>query len=298
MHLAANRSSHLIKIEELNERTQAVFDQVDQTLGGYFKIMRGEDLLDLDNRKGKAPGGYCTYYPVIKRPFIFMNSVGLHDDVQTMLHEGGHAFHAFEASNLPYFHQEDVPIEFCEVASMGMELLAAPYLTKDKGGFYDPKDAARARIEHLEGIIAFWPYMAVVDAFQHWVYENVDDAHDAAKCDAKWAALWDRFMKGIDYTDLEEIKATGWHRKLHIYQVPFYYIEYGLAQLGAVQIFGNAREDQAKAVEAYRKALALGGTVTLPELFEAAGVRFAFDAETLGKAVALVEQTIDELSTI
>jgi oligoendopeptidase F len=286
------------EIEELNERTQAVFDQVDQTLGGYFKLMRDENLLDLDNRKGKAPGGYCTYYPVIKRPFIFMNSVGLHDDVQTMLHEGGHAFHAFEASNLPYFHQEDVPIEFCEVASMGMELLAAPYLTTDKGGFYDPKGAARARIEHLEGIISFWPYMAVVDAFQHWVYDNVEAAHDPAKCDAKWAELWDRFMKGIDYTDLEEIKATGWHRKLHIYQVPFYYIEYGLAQLGAVQIFGNARNDQAKAVEAYRKALALGGTVTLPELFETAGVRFAFDAETLGKAVALVEQTIEELSAI
>jgi len=286
------------EIEELNARTQAVFNQVDETLGDYFKIMREEDLLDLDNRKGKAPGGYCTYYPVIKRPFIFMNSVGLHDDVQTMLHEGGHAFHAFEASNLPYFHQEDVPIEFCEVASMGMELLAAPYLTRDNGGFYDPKDAARARIEHLEGIITFWPYMAVVDAFQHSVYENVDDAHDPAKCDEKWAELWDRFMKGIDYTGLEEIKSTGWHRKLHIYQVPFYYIEYGLAQLGAVQLFGNARKDQGKAVEAYRQALALGGTVTLPELFETAGVRFAFDADTLGKAVALVEQTIDELSAV
>jgi oligoendopeptidase F len=286
------------EIEELNERTQAVFDQVDQTLGGYFKVMRDENLLDLDNRKGKAPGGYCTYYPVVKRPFIFMNSVGLHDDVQTMLHEGGHAFHAFEASKLPYFHQEDVPMEFAEVASMGMELLAAPYLTEDKGGFYTPQDAARARIEHLEGIITFWPYMAVVDAFQHWVYENVDDAHNPAKCDAKWAELWDRFVKGVDYTGFDEIKSTGWHRKLHIYQVPFYYIEYGLALLGAVQLFGNARKDQAKAVEAYRKALALGGTATLPELFETAGVRFAFDASTLGKAVALVEQTIEELSAV
>lgn len=287
-----------VEMSELNEKTQAVFDQVDPTLAAYFKTMRDENLLDLDNRKGKAPGGYCTYYPVVKRPFIFMNSVGLHDDVQTMLHEGGHAFHAFEAANLPYYHQEDVPMEFAEVASMGMELLAAPYLTADKGGFYSAQDAARARIEHLEGIIKFWPYMAVVDGFQHWVYANIEDAHDPAKCDAVWADLWDRFMKGIDYSGLEAIKETGWHRKLHIYQVPFYYIEYGLAQLGAVQLFGNAKQNQAEAVAAYRRALALGGTVTLPALFEAAGVRFAFDAETLGKAVALVETTIEELSAI
>ncbi len=286
------------EIEELNAKTQAIFDNVDSTLGDYFRIMHDEGLLDLENRKGKAPGGYCTYYAVAKRPFIFMNSVGLHDDVQTMLHEGGHAFHAFEGSKLPYFHQEDVPMEFAEVASMGMELLAAPYLSSDRGGFYSAADAARARIEHLESIIKFWPYMAVVDAFQHWVYANLADAHDPVKCDAKWSELWDRFMVGIDYSGMEDIKSTGWHRKLHIYQVPFYYIEYGLAQLGAVQIFGNARKDQAQAVWHYRKALALGGTVTLPDLFGAAGVRFAFDVETLGSAVALVEQTIEELAAV
>jgi oligoendopeptidase F len=285
-------------MDELNEKTQAVFDQVDPYLGAYFKTMRDEGLLDLDNRKGKAPGGYCTYYAVAKRPFIFMNSVGLHDDVQTLLHEGGHAFHAFEGSNLPYNHQEEVPMEFAEVASMGMELLAAPYLTADKGGFYSAKDAARARIEHLEGIIKFWPYMAVVDAFQHWVYANIEDAHDPDQCDAKWAELWDRFMKGIDFTGLEDIKETGWHRKLHIYQVPFYYIEYGLAQLGAVQLFGNALKDQARAVSDYRRALALGGTVSLPELFTTAGVKFAFDAETLGTAVALLESTLEELAAV
>lgn len=285
-------------IDEMNSKTQEIFNQVDGVLGGYFKTMLDENLLDLDNRKGKAPGGYCTYYAVAKRPFIFMNSVGLHDDVQTLLHEGGHAFHAFESSKLPYYHQEDVPMEFAEVASMAMELLAAPYLEADKGGFYNAKDAARARIEHLEGIIKFWPYMAVVDEFQHWVYANIEDAHDAAKCDAKWAEAWDKYMQGIDYTGFEDIKATGWHRKLHIYQVPFYYIEYGLAQLGAVQIYGNAKRDQAQAVVDYRKGLALGGTAALSDLYAAAGVRFAFDAETLGKAVELVESTIEELSKI
>ncbi|MCU0475978.1 MAG: M3 family oligoendopeptidase [Anaerolineae bacterium] len=285
-------------IDDLIGKTQSVFDNVDPALGQMFRVMHTEGLLDLDNRKDKAPGGYCTTFSQAKRPFIFMNAVGLHDDVQTLLHEGGHAFHAFEAAQLPYAQQEDVPIEFCEVASMGMELLASPYLTTDHGGYYTAKDAARARIEHLSGILQFWPYMAVVDSFQHWVYSNHTAATDPAHCDAKWAELWDRFMPGIDYSGLDDIKATGWHRKLHIFQIPFYYIEYGLAQLGAVQVFANALNDQAKAVADYRKSLALGGTVSLPKLFEAANVRFAFDADTLGTAVELLEKTITDLETV
>lgn len=285
-------------MDDLVEKTQTVFDHVDPVLGNMFKTMRDETLLDLDNRKGKAPGGYCTSFSYAKRPFIFMNSVGLHDDVQTLLHEGGHAFHAFAASELPYGQQEDVPMEFCEVASMGMELLASPYLTAERGGYYSEKDAARARIEHLSGIIRFWPYMAVVDSFQHWVYSNHAEASIPANCDAKWAELWDKYMQGIDYTGLEDVRMTGWQRKLHIYQLPFYYIEYGLAQLGAVQIFANALKDQPKAVENYRKALALGGTANLPDLFAAAGVRFAFDADTLGSAVELLEHTIGQLETV
>ncbi len=281
-------------VEELELRTQQIFDQVDPELGSYFKIMREESLLDLDNRKGKAPGGYCTEFALAARPFIFMNAVGIHDDVQTMLHEGGHAFHAFEASRLPYYAQQDVPIEFAEVASMAMELLAAPYLNGDDA-FYSESEAARARIEHLEGMIRFWPYMAVVDAFQHWAYTNHTAATDPKHCDAKWAELWDRFMVGIDYTGLEDVKETGWHRKLHIFQIPFYYIEYGLAQLGAVQVWANARKDQQQAVENYRSALALGGTVSLPALFDAAGARFALDAETLQQAVDLIETVIDDL---
>jgi oligoendopeptidase F len=186
-------------------------------------------------------------------------------------------------------------MEFAEVASMGMELLASPYLTRQNGGFYPESEAARARIEHLEGMILFWPFMAVVDSFQQWVYENPAQGIDPAACNAKWGALWERFIPGVDWSGLEEVKLTGWHRKLHIHQIPFYYVEYGLAQLGAVQVFGNALKDQAGAVAAYRRALALGGMVTLPQLFAAAGAKFAFDTAILKTAVGLMEGVIDEL---
>jgi len=282
---------------ELMTKSAAIFHQVDPALGKYFSTMIREKLLDLENRKGKAPGGYCTSFPVIKRPFIFMNAVGLHNDVQTILHEAGHAFHVFERSRLPYHQQMRVGMEFAEVASMSMELLAAPYLADSEGGFYSTADAARARIEHLESSILFWPYMAVVDAFQHWVYEHPDAAADPANCDARWQALWQRFMIGVDWSGLEEALVTGWQRKLHIHTDPFYYIEYGLAQLGAVQVWRNALKDQAGAVASYRRALALGGTVPLPQLYATAGARLAFDAETLSEAVALMEKTIDELES-
>lgn len=178
---------------------------------------------------------------------------------------------------------------------MSMELLAGPYLSAEFGGFYDPAEAARARIEHLEKDLLFWPYMAVVDAFQHWVYTHHDAATDAAACDAKWGELWDRFMPGVDYDGFEDVKVTGWHRKLHIHRYPFYYVEYGLAQLGAVLVWRNSLADQENAIAAYRKALSLGGTASLPELFAAAGARFAFDANTLQEAVDLMTGTIEEL---
>ena len=285
-------------VDELQSTVESIFQHVDPQLGHYFGIMRKEGLLDLDNRKGKAPGGYCTEFNVVRRPFIFMNSVGLHDDVQTLLHEGGHAFHVFETRNLLYNQQLEVAMEFAEVASMGMELLASPYLVKQQGGFYSQKEAARARIEHLEGAILFWPYMAVVDAFQHWVYENPAQASDPANCDTQWAQLWERFMCGVDWSGLEQEMTTGWQRKLHIFQAPFYYVEYGLAQLGAMQVWRNALADQTAAVAAYRKALSLGGTVPLPQLFDAAGARFAFDVDTLGAAVELAESAIEKLEAV
>jgi oligoendopeptidase F len=272
-----------------------VLGRVDEELGEYFATMRREGLLDLDNRKGKAPGGYCTSFPAVQRPFIFMNAVGLAGDVRTLLHEAGHAFHVFESRPLPYHQQRSVPMEFAEVASMAMELLAAPYLHRGDGGFYDEADYARARVEHLEGILAFWPYMAVVDGFQHWAYANPEAGVDPAACDAAWDGLWARFMGAIDWSGLDAERVTGWHRKQHIFRAPFYYVEYGMAQLGAVQVWRNALADQAGALAAYRRALALGGTATLPELFAAAGARFAFDTATVQEAVDLIEQTIADL---
>jgi oligoendopeptidase F len=283
------------QIDEMERKASAIFHHVDKSLGGYFDVMRQHQLLDLENRKGKRPGGYCTSFEVVKQPFIFMNAVGVHDDVQTLLHEAGHGFHVFETNGLVYYQQRNVGLEFAEVASMSMELLAAPYLTNGADSFYTPAEAARARIAHLEEIILFWPYMAVVDAFQHWVYTNHTAATDAANCDAKWAELWARFMRGIDWSGFDDAMMTGWHRKQHIHRRPFYYVEYGLAQMGAVQVWRNSLNDQTKAIANYRKALSLGGTKPLPELFSAAGATFAFDAATLGELVALIERTIAEL---
>lgn len=178
---------------------------------------------------------------------------------------------------------------------MSMELLAAPYLKAELGGFYEPAEYTRARIEHLESNILFWPYMAVVDSFQHWVYENPEKAMDPANCDAAWSERFDRFMVGVDWSGFEDAKMTGWHRKLHIFEVPFYYIEYGLAQMAATMVWRNALKDQAAAVANYRKALALGNTATLPDLYKTAGARLAFDAETLGELVELCETQIGQL---
>ena len=285
-------------VAELAEKASAIFHKVDPQLGAYFDNMRSQGMLDLENRKGKAPGAYCTGFDMSRQSFIFENAVGLHDDVATILHEAGHAFHNFESYHLPYHQQLVVGMEIAEVASMAMELLTTPYLTRDQGGYYSPADAARARIEHHEGQLGFWPYMAVVDAFQHWVYENHAAATQPANCDAKWTELWQRFMVGVDYSGLDEHVRTGWQRKMHIFQVPFYYIEYGLAQLGAMQIWRNALQDQAGAVAAYRRALALGGTAPLPKLYEAAGVKFAFDAQTLGEMVRLAEGVMQQLEQI
>lgn len=283
---------------ELIQGSLNIFNQVDPGLARQFAIMAEENLLDLDTRAGKALGGYCSSLVTRQRPFIFMNGDGKHDDVQTMLHEAGHAFHAFACFKLPFIWQMDVPLEFCEVASMGMELLAAPYLTTDYGGFYTTAEAARARVEHLGGILTFLPYMAVVDAFQHWVYTHPELAKDPTNCDSAWDELWARFMAGVDWTGFEEERKSGWHRKLHIFHIPFYYIEYGMAQIGALQVWRNALSDQAATLNSYKTALELGGTKTLPQLYAAAGAEFRFNEPMLAELVGLIEQTIDQLETV
>lgn len=277
-------------MEELASKASQIFGRLDQDLAGQFDLMAREGLLDLENRKNKRPGGYCTTFAAAKRPFIFANAVGVHDDVQTLLHESGHAFHAFAAAGLPYVQQTEAPMEFNEVASMAMELLASPHL----GAFYVEGDARRALAEHLEGLILFWPYMAVVDEFQHWAYENPDQAMNPDACDRAWNELHLRFMKGVDYSGYEEVRKTGWQRKLHIFIHPFYYVEYGLAQLGAVQIWANSLKDPDGALQSYKKALGLGGTRPLPELYRTAGADFAFDSKTLAGAVGMIEQWLEE----
>lgn len=282
-------------LSDLQERCEHIFAKLDPQLAYYYRSMKDEGFLDLGNRKGKAPGGYCLGFPVTRRAFVFMNAVGRAGDVRTLIHECGHAFHNFERFNLPYMQQRLVGLEFAEVASMAMELLVYPFLTLDQGGFYRPQDLRRYQAAHLEHILLFWPYMAVVDAFQHWVYSHRSLAHDPGRCDEKWLELWQRFLPGVDWSGFDLHARTGWHRKQHIFRAPLYYVEYGLAQLGAVQVWRNAVQDPGKALQQYKHALSLGGTDSLPGLYRAAGTRLAFDRQTLMEAVSYIETTIENL---
>lgn len=282
-------------IETFKETGSQIFHSVHPRIGEFFDTMRQKELLDLENHRGKAPGAFCTSFATQQVPFVFMNAVGKETDIRTLFHESGHAFHVFQRSGLPYHHQWRANMEFNEVASTAMEFIASTYLEKTDGGFFDPADASRNRIQHIENKILFWPYMAVVVAFQHWAYENPSLSAEPSNCDAKWSELSDRFMPGVNWDGFEDSKATGWHRKLHIFRAAFYYIEYGLALLGAVQIWRNYLDDSDKAIEDYLAALALGGTASIPELYATAGAKFAFDAETLSDAVKFMIRTRDEI---
>lgn len=282
--------------EDFIAKSEAVFEQVDAEMAEFFRVMRDEDLLDIDNRKGKAGGAYCSDLPVKKQAFLFMNAVNSSSDVSTMLHEAGHCFHTFYAAKQSYITDyHGIPMEFAEVASMAMELLASPYLSEEKGGYFSEEDTVRYRYDHLMRVLYMWPYMAVIVLFQHWAYTNHELATDPKECDKKWTELWHRFIKGVDYTGVEDWVATGWHRKGHIFFAPFYYIEYGMAQLGAVQVWANALKDQQAALEQYRAALKLGASVSLAELYETAGAKFGFDAETFQQSIDLIESTMSEL---
>ena len=272
---------------------ERVFTAVDPELGARFARMRREGLLDLDSRAGKAPGGYCTGYSWSKVPFIFMNAVGVGDDVTTLLHEAGHCFHDFEASGLPFLWQRGTGSEMAELASMSMELLASRHLAAPTG-WYSEADARRARAEHLEDVLIALAHIASVDAFQSWIYTS-GRGHDAGARDAAWLEIRARFEQGIDWSGLERERVARWYRQLHIFELPFYYIEYGIAQCGAIALWEESMRDPAAAVSRYRRALALGGTQSLPELYRAAGVRLVFDEAAMTPLVALVEQTIAEL---
>jgi len=278
------------EVSELVEGAQRIFDRVDPELGAGFAQMRKLKLLDLDNRKGKAPGGYQSTLAEARLPFIFMNAVGLQRDVETMLHEAGHAFHALATREEDIYSYRHAPMEFCEVASMSMELLGNEFLEE----FYSVEEADRARRVHLEGILTILAWIAIVDAFQHWIYTH--PGHSREERNARWVELMDRFGGGVDWSGLEEEKANLWHRQLHIFLCPFYYIEYGIAQLGALQVWANSRRDAAKALADYRAGLALGGSRPLPELFERAGCRFRFDAAIFEPLVELIDAELQRLN--
>ena len=274
---------------ELEERSQRIFDRLDPVLAGDFRRMRDLRLLDLANRKGKAPGGYQYTLSEARLPFIFMNAVGLQRDVETLLHEAGHAFHALASRDEPLASYRDCPVEFCEVASMAMELLAADKL----GEFYGEEEARRARRTHLEGVVGVFPWIATIDTFQHWAYTNPGHGRDERR--AAWLALMDRFGGDVDWGGLEPARRCRWHRQLHVFIHPFYYVEYGIAQLGALQVWVNAGKDAAAALARYRGALALGGSRPLPELFEAAGCRWDFSKDALRPLLEAVETELDRL---
>ncbi len=268
-------------VDDMVSRAQKIFNQLDTALAAGFQEMQDLKLLDLVNRKGKAPGGYQSTLAEARVPFIFMNAIGLQRDVETILHEAGHAFHAQATKEEDLHAYRNAPIEFCEVASMSMELLGNEYLE----AFYATAEANRARKTHLEGIIGFFPWMATVDAFQHWVYTH--PGHSRAERKAAYLQLMDRFGGNVDYAGFEEVRAYSWHRQLHIFLHPFYYVEYGIAQLGALQVWLNSKTNKAKALADYKSALALGGSRPLPELFAAAGCKFQFDAQTIKPLIQL-----------
>jgi oligoendopeptidase F len=276
-------------IDRLVEGCSRIFHRVDPDFGRMFDAIRARGYLDLDSRKGKAPGGYQTVFDVERMPFIFSNSAGLHRDVQTLLHEGGHAFHSLQCRHLEPGFNRGYPTEFAEVASMGMELLSQPHLEE----FYAKGEADRARAAHLEDLLSIYPWIATVDAFQHWVYTHPD--HAPAERRAAWLDLKRRLGGAEDWSGLEEPLAFNWHRQLHIFTVPFYYIEYGIAQTGALQVWANARRDRRRAIAAYRDAEALGWTRPLPELFRAAGLRFDFGEATIGPLIGAALEDLEKL---
>ena len=278
---------------ELVNKARQVFERVDPALGGEFQTMIDEGLLDLESRKGKAPGGYCETLHFHGRPFIFMNAVGLVEDVMTLLHEAGHAFHAFAAHPLPLIWQRHPGSEAAELASMSMEFLAAPYLVEPTG-FFNSGDARRAWLEHLEDVLISLAHIASVDAFQTWIYTS-GQGNDPSARDQAWLRLRSRFERGVDWSGLEQERVARWYRQLHIFMYPFYYIEYGIAQIGALQIWRNSLNDPRAAVARYRKALGLGAVQTLPEIYRAAGARLTFDADAIGELVQLVETHIEQV---
>jgi len=276
-------------VQEMVDGCSRIFHNMSEELGNYFDQLDANDCLDLDSRKGKAPGGYQYYLQKSRLPFIFMNAAGTQRNIETMIHEAGHAFHSFYSGHLDLIHERDSPIEFAEVASMSMELLTHPHWEE----FYDNKDADRARRKHLEDIISFMPWMATIDAFQHWVYANPN--HSREERAEKWLELGERFGPKVDMTGFEDIHKVSWQRQGHLFGVPFYYVEYGIAQLGALQMWKYHRRDTQDALDRYKAGLSLGYTRGLTELFKASGLELSFSESYVGELIGEIDEALAEL---
>ncbi len=276
--------------EELIDKSIKILDQIDHDFALTLNKMKNSQYLDLENRKGKSPGGYNYPINAVNSSFIFMNSVGLHDDVTTLLHESGHAMHAMAMSSITNEFYKSTPSEIAELASMSMELMTMDYWKE----FYpDPADFIKAKKEQILGTLEFLPWCMTVDAFQQWIYTNPN--HSAEERHEFFASLMDRFNANVDWSGLDAEKQNRWLMQLHIFEVPFYYIEYGMSQLGALAIYKNYRENPKKAIEQYKNFLKAGYSKPVNELYEIAGVNFKFNAEYLNEIVDFVKKELNDL---
>lgn len=279
--------------EDLLQKTIACFNKLRPFFADCLVRMDKMNRLDLDSRKGKAPGGYNCPLAETGAPFIFMNAAGQTSDVTTMVHEGGHAVHSFLAHPLELSAFKEYPMEIAEVASMAMELFSMDHW---EVFFSNKKDLSRAKLKELEKVITIFPWIATIDKFQHWIYEN--PTHTVDERTEKWMGILADFSSPVvDFSRLEEYRKSGWQRQLHLFEVPFYYIEYGIAQLGAIGLWMQFKKDKEKALDNYTKALSLGGTRTLPELYEAAGLDFNFAPEKIRELMDFVRTEMTGLES-
>ncbi len=277
--------------EELLEKTISCFRKLRPFFADCLVTMQKMGRLDLESRKGKAPGGYNCPLAETGAPFIFMNAAGQMHDVTTMVHEGGHAVHSFLAHPLELSAFKEYPMEIAEVASMSMELFS---MDQWHSFFDDEKELLRAKEHQLERVITIFPWIAIIDKFQHWVYEFPN--HTLEERAERWVAINDEFATGvIDLSGLEEYRKYSWQRQLHLFEVPFYYIEYGIAQLGAIAMWMQYKENKELALDNYMKALSLGGTRTLPELYQAAGISFDLGPDRVKTLMDFVGQEMNKL---
>ena len=277
--------------QELTEKTITCFNRLDPYLGSCLATMRQMGHLDLDSRKGKAPGGYNYPLAEIGVPFIFMNATSTLRDLVTILHEGGHAVHSFLVRDLELNDFKNPPSEVAELASMSMELLTMDYWDIF---FTDEDELKRAKKQHLEQIIETLPWVATIDKFQHWIYEH--PAHSEHERNVAWIEIFNRFSDHVtDWSALEESKAFLWQKQLHLYEVPFYYIEYAIAQLGAIAIWKNYKENHKNGLNGYINALKLGYLKSIPEVYEAAGVEFNFSKAYIHELIQFVKSEMDQL---